>query len=331
MCRCYDPRPMSSAPARILELLGRVLRGLAWAFLLALLAISGAGLVESAWHAPGSPARAELTWAGDSAIAARLDLATIELQRISDDVEQLATEAKTALEEVVSSDPTRLQDAILRGNDIAAALDSEAFDLREALSGLPGDGPNAAVEFSNPTLVRRAAILAAIDSAASLAASWSQVSARAADAATLTALIAKHDSTVLEAAAKGVSKKYKEAIPILDQALLIVADVKALRVRLIAGSEPSVLDEWIERDAAYDLALKALYAALVKSKGNPLTLAVQSARRDERAAFALLPPDRRTIIIIVAEVARGGLTQAVLAIDEANGRIDDALAEAGPA
>jgi hypothetical protein len=329
MCRCYDPRRMSSAPARILQPLGRVVRGLAWTTLLALLAISGAGLVDGAWHAPGSPARAELTWAGDSEIDARLDLATIELQRISDDVEQLATEAKTALAEVASTDPSRLQSALERGNEIAAALDSEAHDLREALSGLPGDGPNAAIEFSNPTLVRRAAILSAIDSAASLAASWSQVTGRAGDAAQLIGLIAQHDVTVLAAAAQGRAAKYRDATVTLDTALLTVSDVKTLRVRLIAGTEPTVLDEWVERNAAYDLALKTLYSALVASKGK-VTLAVQSARREERVAFALLPPDRRTIIVIVAEVARGGLTQAGLAIEEANGRIDDALAEAGP-
>lgn len=330
MCRCYDSWSMSSAPARILEPLGRIVRGLAWAILLALLAISGAGLVDGAWHAPGGPARAELTWAGDSAIDARLDVATIELQRISGDVEELATEAKTALAEVASADPARLNAALQRGSEIAEALNSEAHDLRDALTGLPGDGPNAAIEFNNDTLVRRAAILAAIDSAATLAASWSQVAARASDAAQLTALIAKHDTTVLQAAAKGVAAEYKEAIPILDEALLIVADVKTLRTRLIPSTEQTVLDEWIDRDAAYDNAVKLLYAALVKSKGVQ-TLAVVAARREERAAFALLPPDRRTIVVIVAEVARGGLTQAVLAIEEANGRIDDALAEAGPA
>jgi hypothetical protein len=320
---------MSSAPARILEPLGRIVRGLAWAILLAVLAISGAGLVDGAWHAPGSPAREELTWTGDSAIDERLDLATTELQRLSDDVEELATHAKLALSEVASTDPTRLKAALDDGSDIAAGLDSEAHDLREALAGLPGDGPNAVIEFSNRTLVRRAAILAAIDSASSLAASWSQVTARAGDAAQLTALIASHDTTVLAAAAKGVAAKYKDALPILDKALLAVADVKTLRARLIAGTEPTVLDEWVDRNGAYDLALRKLYAALVKSKGK-VTIAVQSARREEQAAFALLPPDRRTIIVIVAEVARGGLTQAVLAIDEANGRIDDALAEAGP-
>ena len=85
---------------------------------------------------------------------------------------------------------------------------------------------------------------------------------------------------------------------------------------------------WIAR-LAYDLALKALYFALVASNGE-LTVTVQSARRDERAAFDQLPPDRRTILVIVSEVSRGGLNQAVLAIEEARGRIDGALAEAGP-
>lgn len=321
---------MSSAPARNLEPLGRVLRGSAWATLLATLAISGAGLVDRAWHAPGGPARAELTWVGDAAIHGRLDIATTELQRISDDVDQLSTLAKAALQDVASTDPTRLVASLERGGDIAAAIDSEVHDLREALIGMPGDGPNAAIEFSNETLVRRAAILAAIDSAASLAASWQQVTGRAADAAQLTSLIAKHDATVVDAASKGVAHQYKEAIPILDQALLTIADIKTLRVRLIASSEPTVLDEWIERDAAYDAALKNLYAELVRSKG-ALTLRVTAARREEQAARALLPPDRRTIIVIVAEVARGGLTQAVLAIEEANSHIDEALAEAAPA
>jgi hypothetical protein len=64
------------------------------------------------------------------------------------------------------------------------------------------------------------------------------------------------------------------------------------------------------------------------SPGWPATIEVQAARREERIAFEQLPPDRRTIIVIVAEVARGGLTEAVIAIEEAHGRLDAALAEA---
>jgi DNA-directed RNA polymerase specialized sigma24 family protein len=321
---------MSSAPTRIPPSLGRVLRGFAWTVLFSVLAAGGAGLIGAAWHAPGGPARAELTWDGDAAIGRRLDVATEELKRIADDVEQLAGRAKTALAEVTSTDPSKLQAALDQGGEIAAAIDSEAFDLRAALAGLPGDGPNAALDYSNGTLVRRAAILAAIDAAASLAAQWRQVSGRATDAAQLTSLIASHDNTVLDATAQGRDSRYPEAIVLLDGAILTVADVKSLRARLIAGTEPTVLDEWIERNGAFDAALRALYAALIVSKGE-VTVEVQSANREMEEALAQLPPDRRTIIVIVAEVARGGLTQAVLAIDDASARIDAAIAEAGPA
>lgn len=321
---------MSSAPGRNRRTLGRLLRGTAWAVLYAVLAASGAGIVHGTWHAPGSAARAELTWDGDAALAHRLDVAAAELRRISDDVGKLADDAKTALAEVASTDQTRLHAALDDGTAVAAAIASATLDLRNALAGLPGDGLNASVEYSNATLVRRAAILAAVDAAASLASEWTQVNARSADAAHLTALIATHDDTVLAAAAKGVKAAYADASATLDGAVLTVAEIKALRVRLIAGTDRTVLDAWVERNGAYDLALKGLYLALVASNGE-VTVAVQSARREERAAFDQLPPDRRTILVIVAEVARGGLTQGVLAIDEARGRIDAALAEVPPA
>jgi hypothetical protein len=319
---------MSSAPARTLQLLGRVVRGLAWTFGFALLAASGAGLVGASWHAPGSPARAELTYLGDSALDARLDEASAKLELIADDVTKLTTEAKTALSEVASTDPTRLRDALARGGILATAIDVAARDLRISLAGLPGDEPGAEIAYSNATLVRRAAILAAIDAATGLATQWQQVTGRAVDGAELVSLIATHDTTVFEAAGKGVAAHYKEAIAIIGDALLVIEDIQKLRIRLIASSEPTVLDEWIQRNTAYDIALKNLYAALVKAHGDPLDIRVQSAYREEQLARADLPPDRRTIIVIVSEVARSGLTQAVVAIDEAHGRIDDALAEA---
>ena len=317
---------MSSAPVRTLSAIGRALRGVVWVLLLGLLAISGAGLLGESWHAPGSPARAELTWAGDAAIKVTLDAATEQLKVIAADVNQLAGDAKTALGEVASTDPTRLRNALEDGGGVATRIDTEARALRESLAGLPGDGPTAPIAYSNETLVRRAAILAAVDAAASLAQQWQQVTGRAVDAAQLTSLIARHDTTVLDAAAQGRASLFADAVVTLDDALLTVEEVQALRDRLIASNQQTVLDEWIERNATYDKALQALYAALVRS-GGEVTLEVQDKRLEEQKAFARLPPDRRTIIVIVSEVARSGLTQAVVAIEEAHGRIDDALAE----
>ncbi|HJP89995.1 MAG TPA: hypothetical protein VJ850_13250 [Candidatus Limnocylindrales bacterium] len=318
---------MSSAPAGPVPILLRLARGLAWTILLALLAVSGAGLLGQTFHAPGGPARAELTWVGDTAIDARLDVAAQQLEAIAGDITNLAADAKTALSEVASTDPSRLRAALEDGGAIATRIDEQAKALRTSLVGLPGDGPTAAIEYSNPTLVRRAAILAAIDAAAGVANQWQSVTGRAVDAAEVTSLISQHDQTVLSAAQLGVSQKYKDAIPILDQALDTVDQIQDLRVRLIASTDRTVLDEWIDRDRTYDKALQALYAALVKSKGK-VDLVVQDKKRDVDNAFNALPPDRRTIIVIVSEVARGGLTQAVLAIEDAHGRIDDALSGA---
>jgi hypothetical protein len=318
---------MSSAAARISHTLGRAIRGLVWAVVLVVLAASGAGLVGQAWHPPGSSARAELTYTGDAALDARLDAATQQLTLIAAEVDSLAAEAKIALEEVTSSDPTRLRDSLQRGGQAATTIEVATDVLREALDDLPGDEPAATISYSNDTLVRRSAVLTAVDAAAGVAAHWQQVAARSTEAANLTGLIAAHDETVLDAAAKGRRRNYAEAVTILDSALATVVSIRELRVRLIAGTENTVLDEWIERNGNYDVALRTVYRALDES-GGAVTVEVQSARRDERIAFEQLPPDRRTIIVIVSEVTRGGLTQAVLAIDDAHGRIDAALAEA---
>jgi len=315
---------MSSTPARTLPILRRLGRGVAWTVLLALLAASGAGLLGETFHAPGGPARAELTWAGDSTIDVQLDAAAQQLGVIADDVNDLAADAKTALGEVASSDPSRLRAALEHGGAVATKIDEQTKALRTSLVGLPGDGPTAAIEYSNATLVRRAAILAAVDAAAGVAGEWQSVTGRAVDAAEVTSLISHHDQTVVAAAQLGVAGKYADTQPLLDEALDSIDQIHDLRVRLIASTDRTVLDEWIDRNTTYDKALEALYKALVKSKGK-ITLEVQAARRDEQIAFNNLPPDRRTIIVIVSEVARGGLTQAVLSLEDAHARIDDAL------
>lgn len=325
MDRCYDPRRMSSAPVRTTSSLGRAVGGVLWGVLLAVLAASAAGLAGLAWHPPGSPSRAELTYAGDAVLGARLDAAKVDLEQIAADVERLAIEAKTALETVSSADPKLLVATLERGDAIAAAIEARSASLRVATADLPGTEPDAAMRYSNPILVSRAAILAAIDASSGLAGSWQTVAARARDTARLTALITQHDTTVVNAIQHGLNSNYKDAVDTIDEALAVMDTIKGLRARLVAGDD-TILDEWIERTGNYDQALQHLYGALVKSKGR-VTIEVQSARREERVAFEQLPPDRRTILVIIGEVTRNGLIQAVVAIDEAYGRLDEALVE----
>src|SRR5215212_994958 len=173
--RCYDPRRMSSASARYLPLAGRALRGTFWTVLFVVLAAGAAGLVGQAWHPPGSPARAELTYPGDAAVGARLDAATAGLSEIGDEVKVLADSAKTALAEVTSSDPARLRAAIERGGEAATTIEARAAELRDALADLPGDDPSSSAEYSNDTLVRRSTVLTAINAASGLVVYWRQV------------------------------------------------------------------------------------------------------------------------------------------------------------
>lgn len=323
---------MSSDLARFLPTVGRVLRGIFWTALFGVLAAGGAGLVGQAWHPPGSPVRAELTYPGDVALDARLDEATTGLAEIADEVEVLAEAAKAALAETTAADPTRLRAAIERGGAAATTIETRAGELRRSLADLPGAEPFAPIQYSNATLVRRSSVLAAIDAASGLAVHWRQVAARATETANLMALIDRHDQTVLAAAADGRDRRYQRAMGILDDALLLVADVQTMRARLIAGSDGTVLDEWITRNHNFDTALRKLYQALraCSCPNGPFTAAVQLANRDYEQARDQLPPDRRTIVVIVSEVTAGGLTEGVIAIEDAQGRIDDALAEGDP-
>ena len=60
-----------------------------------------------------------------------------------------------------------------------------------------------------------------------------------------------------------------------------------------------------------------------------MTAAVRAAFAELRAAEAALPPDGRALVVIMSDVARGGLNQAVIGIEEAKGRLDAAGAALG--
>jgi hypothetical protein len=154
------------------------------------------------------------------------------------------------------------------------------------------------------------------------------VTTQANAAAALILAIRTHDTTVAAAATLGVQANYAAAIEQMTAAAAVTQQVVQLRLEVVSGTDSTVLDDWIKVHQAYDTTLTNLYAALKKSHGvrNPV---VDAAYRAEQQARANLPADNRQIIVIVAEVAQGGLNQAVIAIDDARGRIDQALGAAG--
>ena len=68
----------------------------------------------------------------------------------------------------------------------------------------------------------------------------------------------------------------------------------------------AVLDEWLDRNAAYDVALRDLYAAL-DGVGGRVTDDVRDAIDAEQAAKERLPADSRGLILIMSEIGRGGM------------------------
>ena len=86
----------------------------------------------------------------------------------------------------------------------------------------------------------------------------------------------------------------------------------------------STLSGWIDRNAAYDTALRHLYDALLSSKGR-VTDKVRAAFAGEQAARRQLPPDTRGLVVIMSDIAEGGLNQAVISIEQARGAIGSAL------
>jgi hypothetical protein len=318
----------SAATSRVAAGLGSGVGAVLWLVLVVAVALGAAGLTGQLIHPPGGATRAELTYPGDRALGARLDDATTRLRDVAANVDTMATAAKAGLAAISIADATGLKTNLERGNGAAVLISSATLDLRSSLAGLPGDGPDAALQFSNPTLVRRAQILASIDAALSLAEQWSDVTARSVDAARVVSLIQQHDATIFTATTLGRASSYADAVAQISQAQITLADVRSLRGQFASSGDLTILDEWADRNETYDTALQNLYQALIRSGGRN-TLAVQAYYRDEKIAREQLP-NAGAIVVIVAEIARGGLNQAVLAIDDARRRIDAALEVAAP-
>ena len=68
----------------------------------------------------------------------------------------------------------------------------------------------------------------------------------------------------------------------------------------------------------------------LEASGGKVTDEVRAAFTKERAAFARLPSDTKPLVIIMSDVAQGGLNQAVIAIEEARGSLEEALTPLEP-
>jgi hypothetical protein len=124
----------------------------------------------------------------------------------------------------------------------------------------------------------------------------------------------------------GRAERYTDALALLDQSDQLMAQSRAFRDTLSKTVDVGTLTDWLDLNTAYDAAVRRLYQALVDSKGK-VTTEVRKAFDGEIAARKLLPADSKGLVIILAEIGRGGLNQAVITIEQARGELDSALAQ----
>ena len=299
--------------------------GVIWVAIIVIISLGAAGLVTALDHPPGSPGRTDFTAPGDAEVIPQLDTAEAAFAALADQVDALSSEARAALAALNGADPTASAAAIENGDHLVSGIIARTALLRRALADVPYVGtPEAGLTVSDAVVARHATLVAALDATDGLDTAWTRLTLGSVAASNMSRMLAEHDRLVVAAADRGVNAKYAAAIKVLDQAKAQIASARALRDQLSATVDVSVLDEWLARNETYDVALGNLYKALSKV-GTKVTKETRAAVKAEAAARANLPPDTRGLIVIMAEIGQGGMSRAVIAIEDAKAKLTDAL------
>jgi hypothetical protein len=303
----------------------RLVGGVVWVAVVVVIALGSAGIVAGLNHPPDGSAGNELTDAGDAQVTPLLDAAATDLADLADQVESLGVDARTALAALNGTDSKTAEDAIAAGDALMADILARAAAIRHDLTVVPYVGTaTAGIHLSDPVIARHAALVDALDATGGLDDSWLRLSIGSIAATRTSSLLAEHDRLVNQAVERGRLAHYADAIKKIDDAAAQLDAARDERDRLANTVDVSVLDDWIGRNAAYDDALRDLYRAIPKI-GKKVTPKIRAAVAAEAAARARLPPDTRGLVLIMADIGRGGMNGAVIAIEEARASLADAV------
>ena len=227
---------------------------------------------------------------------------------------------------IAANDTTLADSAAATGTLTVNAIGTQAAAIRTKLGAVPIVGSEeAAYALSRGVRERYGNDIDALTATDGLNSAWTLLTVGSLSATQLSSLLANHDKAVVNAAARGRLADYGAALGHLDDADAAITQARALRDKLATSVDVTTLNTWLDRSAAYDKALRALYAAL-RASGGAVTDAVRAAARAEEAAKARLPPDTRALSLIMGEIGQGGMTDSAVAIEQAASDIDEALA-----
>ncbi len=302
----------------------RVALAAIWVAIAVLISLGAAGIVGAMAHLPGTPSRAELTFVGDEAMEPGLSAAEASLVELAGDVRRLSDMGRGALMALVNRDVDTLSTTVADGEVLATSIQEHADQLRGQLQSLPGVGPGEELVLSADLRNRHARALQALSSTDGLATAWSRLAVGSVAATRITVLLTEHDLVTGDAAALGRTGKYVEALERLAESDRLIFDARNFHDSLAETVDVSTLDRWLDLNADYDAALRHLYQAILDS-GGVVTPDVRAAYDAEAAARERLPADTKGLVIILSEIGRGGLNQAVIGIEQARAELDAAL------
>jgi hypothetical protein len=309
--------------------IGRGLATLVWLIIVVVIAFGAAGIATGLNHPPSGTLARDQTTAGDAEVTLILDGAEARLADLAADVASLGGEARTALAALNGTDTATAEAAIAAGDELIAGILAKASDIRHGLASAPYVGtPTVGIHLSDRVIARHAAFVDALDATDGLDAAWLRLSVGSVAAAKMSTLLAEHDRLVTQAVDRGRAARYDDAIKKIAEAAAQLDVAKVERDQLANTVDVSTLDEWIGRNAAYDDALRDLYRVIPKV-GKKVTPKIRAAVKAEEDARARLPPDTRGLVLIMADIGRGGMNGAVIAIEQARAEIDDALTNGG--
>jgi hypothetical protein len=312
--------------SRSRDLVGRFGAAILW--LAAVLAIGlGTAGVVAGFDTPAADGsdRTGRTARGDAIVTHALDAVAVEMTALAGSIDELGQHGRGLLAALSTNDVATAEAASTAGSRVLADIEGRAGRVRADLHAVPIIGTVSAEYALSPAVrEREIAYLGAMGSVETVGPAWTRLTVGSLSATRLSALLADHDRAAAAAAERGRAADYATALGHLDDADAAIRQSRALRDKLAGTVDVSTLDQWLDRSAAYDKALRALYDA-VRASGGRTTDAVRSAVAAEEAAKHRLPPDTRALVLIMADIGRGGMTGAEVDIEQAHEDVVEAL------
>ncbi len=301
-------------PAKRGSILARLIPAAGWTAAAIVLSLGSAGIVGGTSRSPWDGSRPELTWAADQAIRPGLAAAATDLTRLSGEVNQLGELGRDAIAALINRDTGRLTATTTNGTTLVAAIGADTASIRVRLGTLPGIATGDETATGADLRQRYDAITVALANTADLQSSWVQLTTGSVVATALTQDLSDHDLHAGQAVKLGSTALYARALAAMTLAQASLASAATRRDALANTDDVSILTQWIDRNAAFDSAAVTLYK-LLEASPRKVTPAIRTAFANLALARQNLPPDTRALVVILDDVARGGLNQAVIAIE----------------